>query len=293
MDKKCEACPRKCRAVRPNGFCRVSDEYVVSRAALHMYEEPPISGERGSGTIFFSGCNLGCIYCQNRDVSRGKLGETVDDSRLERIIFELEEQGAHNINLVTPSHYFHRLPRLLEKIKHRLTVPIVCNCGGYESVEALKSLCGLVDVYLPDFKYYSSELSAKYSKAPDYFSVACDAVFEMHRQQPKPIFGKDGMLKGGLVVRHLVLPGCRKDSVRVLEELAKLLPKESFLLSLMSQYTPDFVDVKKYPELARRVTTFEYESVKKKALELGFDGFFQSRSSATSDYTPNFKESKL
>ncbi|MBQ7294174.1 MAG: 4Fe-4S cluster-binding domain-containing protein, partial [Clostridia bacterium] len=118
MDKKCEACPRKCRAIRPNGFCHVSDEYVVSRAALHMYEEPPISGERGSGTIFFSGCNLGCIYCQNRDISRGKLGETVDDSRLERIIFDLEEQGAHNINLVTPSHYFHRLPRLLEKIKH-------------------------------------------------------------------------------------------------------------------------------------------------------------------------------
>ena len=288
MEKGCEACPRKCGAVRPAGFCRVPDGYVVARAALHMYEEPPISGERGSGTVFFSGCNLGCVYCQNRDISRGGLGELVDEGRLEKMIFELEERGAHNINLVTPSHYFHRLAPFLERIKPRLTVPVVCNCGGYESVEALKRLCGLVDVYLPDFKYFSSELSARYSRASDYFSVASAAISEMHRQQPKLIYGDDGMLKKGLVVRHLVLPGCRKDSLRVLEELAKIVPKDSVLLSLMSQYTPDFVDSEKYPELGRRVTTFEYESVKNKALELGFDGFFQSRASASAEYTPDF-----
>ena len=211
----------------------------------------------------------------------------MSEADLENAIFSLREQGAHNINFVTPSHYFFALAKLLEKIKHKLDIPIVCNCGGYEETEALSSLDGLVDVYLPDFKYFSSELSARYSHAPDYFEVASRALTEMHRQQPKLVYGGE-LLKSGLIVRHLVLPGCRKDSLRVLEELKKLLPTDRFLLSLMSQYTPDFVDREKYPELGRRVTSFEYDSVMNRAIELGFDGFFQSRDSANAKYTPEF-----
>ena len=283
----CNACPRRCGAVRPEGFCRAPSEFLVSRAALHMFEEPPISGMRGSGTVFFGGCNLGCVYCQNKAISRGGKGEIMSESELERAVFSLCEQGAHNINFVTPSHYFLPLARLLERIKPSLTVPVVCNCGGYEDTEALRLLDGLVDVYLPDFKYFSGELSFRYSHARDYFEVASAALFEMHRQQPKIIYNGE-LLSHGVVVRHLVLPGCRKDSLRVIEEVAALVPTDSILLSLMSQYTPDFVDKAKYPELGRRVTSFEYESVVKRAIELGFDGFFQDRASASASYTPEF-----
>ncbi len=287
MPDICNACPRRCGALRPSGFCRAPEEFLVSRAALHFYEEPPISGTRGSGTVFFGGCNLGCVFCQNKAISRGGRGEIMRESELERAVFSLCEQGAHNINLVTPSHYFLPLARFLEKIKPRLPVPIVCNCGGYEDINALRALDGLVDIYLPDFKYYSNELSARYSHASDYFQVASGALVEMHRQQPKLCYNGE-LLTRGVVIRHLVLPGCRKDSLRVIEEIANLLPSESVLLSLMSQYTPDFVDKEKYPELGRRVTSFEYESVVKRATELGFDGFFQSRASASAEYTPEF-----
>jgi len=283
----CNACPRRCGAVRPNGFCRAPEGFLVSRAAPHMYEEPPISGTRGSGTVFFGGCNLGCVFCQNKAISRGGRGEIMSCDELERAVFSLCEQGAHNINLVTPSHYFLPLARFLEKIKPRLPIPVICNCGGYEDIDALRALDGLVDIYLPDFKYFSGELSARYSHAPDYFEVASAALCEMYRQQPK-LFYNSKLLSRGVVIRHLVLPGCRKDSLRVIEEIASLVPSADVLLSLMSQYTPDFVDREKYPELGRRVTSFEYESVVKKAIELGFDGFFQSRSSASAKYTPEF-----
>lgn len=287
MSHICNACPRKCGAERPKGFCRAPEGFLVSRVALHMFEEPPISGTAGSGTVFFGGCNLGCVYCQNKAISRGGKGSEMTEGELEKAIFSLCEQGAHNINFVTPSHYAVPLARFLEKIKHRVSVPMVYNCGGYESVEVLKELDGLVDIYLPDFKYFSGELSSRYSHAPDYFEVACKALFEMHRQQPSLVYNGD-LLSRGVVVRHLVLPGCRKDSFRVLEEISKLLPVSSMLLSLMSQYTPDFVDSEKYPELGRRVTSFEYDSVAKRAEELGFDGFFQSRNSASAEYTPKF-----
>ena len=253
-----------------------------------MYEEPPISGERGSGTIFFGGCNLGCVFCQNKAISRGGAGRELDGVQLEREMLSLAEQGAHNINLVTPSHYLLSLVPVLERVKPRLGVPVVCNCGGYESLEALRALEGLVDIYLPDFKYYSSELSARYSHAPDYFEVARAAILEMYRQQPSLAYGEDRMLKRGLVVRHLVLPSCRKDSIAVLEALSEMMPADSFLLSLMSQYTPEFCDSEKYPELGRRLTGFEYDSVSKRAIELGFDGFFQDRASASAKYTPEF-----
>lgn len=288
MSNICNACPRRCGVIRGGGYCRAPEKFLVSRAALHMYEEPPISGERGSGTIFFGGCNLGCVFCQNKAISRGGAGRELDCAQLEREMLSLVEQGAHNINLVTPSHYLLSLVPVLERVKPRLGVPVVCNCGGYESCEALRALEGLVDIYLPDFKYYSSELSARYSHAPDYFEVARAAILEMHRQQPSLVYGEDRMLKRGLVIRHLVLPSCRKDSIAVLEALSEMMPAHSFLLSLMSQYTPEFCDGEKYPELGRRLTGFEYDSVSKRAIELGFDGFFQDRASASAKYTPEF-----
>lgn len=286
----CNDCPRRCGADRDgtHGYCGTGSEYIVSRAALHMWEEPPISGKNGSGTIFFGGCNLHCVFCQNRAISHGKKGDVYSDDALSRAIFELADKGAHNINFVTPTHYARRLASLLERIKPRLDIPIVYNCGGYESVEVLRRLDGLVDIYLPDFKYFSPELSKKYSHAADYADVAAAAITEMYRQRGGARYSDNGMLQSGLVVRHLVLPGCRADSMQVLQRLASLVPSSDVLLSLMSQYTPDFVDKEKFPELARRVTSFEYKSVLDKAIELGFDGFFQGRSSASAKFTPNF-----
>lgn len=265
-------------------------EIRVARAALHMWEEPQISGKRGSGTIFFCGCNLRCVYCQNRDVSRAVLGQTVSEEELIDVMLRLREAGAHNINLVTPTQYVEAIARVLKKIKPRLEIPVVYNCGGYESVETLRLLDGLVDVYLPDFKYFDSELSLAYSGAADYFSVACEALEEMLRQTGKAVYDDDGMLLRGTVVRHLVLPGCRKDSIEVLRHLAKRFGAEAFSLSLMSQYTPAFAMDTPYENLHRRVTSFEYHAVLDEAIRLGFTGNFQARSSATEAFTPDFTE---
>lgn len=253
-----------------------------------MWEEPVISGLRGSGAVFFSGCSLKCVFCQNKAISRDALGKNISDAELERIIFELCDAGVHNINLVTASHYTDRLARLLERIKPRLTVPVIWNSSAYEKPETLDMLCGLVDVYLPDLKYFDSALSGAYSAAPDYFSVAAEALKKMYEQVGPVKLGADGLIKKGVTVRHLVLPGCRKDSLAVIEKLSKLLPKEDIYLSLMSQYTPEFAADSEYKNLRRRVTSFEYESVLKFADELGFVGFSQDRAAATSDFTPEF-----
>ncbi len=287
MKNECFGCPRNCGAKRPLGVCHSPEEFLVSRIALHPYEEPVISGNKGSGTVFFGGCNLGCVFCQNKEISRGGKGQIITDDELKREIFSLVEKGAHNINFVTPSHYATRLAKFLEGVKAEIPVPIVYNSSGYDKIESLKALDGLVDVYMPDLKYFSSELSAKYSKAHDYFEVAKKAILEMHRQCPKSVYGEDGLLKKGVIVRHLVLPSHKKDSENVLNALAKMLPPSDILLSLMSQYTPEFCD-DGYPELKRRLTSFEYSYVSKIALSLGFDGFFQERSSATKEYTPEF-----
>jgi putative pyruvate formate lyase activating enzyme len=284
-------CPRKCGINRNEptlGFCRVPKEYLVSRTAKHMWEEPPISGKNGSGTIFFGGCNLGCVYCQNRAISRGQKGQLMDEQELTEKIWELCELGAHNVNFVTPTHYTLPLAKLLEKIKHRLPVPVVWNTGGYENTDALRTLDGLVDIYLPDFKYHSPALAKKYSHAEDYPEIVQKAIAEMHRQRGAVLFDGNGMLKSGVMVRHLVLPSHRADSIEVLRTLAQLVPVRDIRLSLMSQYTPDFVDKDAYPELKRRVTSFEYQSVLSVAETLGFEGYFQGRGSATSDYTPDF-----
>ena len=285
----CVLCPRKCNVNRAiqKGFCLCGKQAIVSKYMLHHWEEPSISGTNGSGAVFFSGCTLKCVYCQNKEISRAPMGKEVTYRALGEIFLELQDLGAHNINLVTPTHFADEIIRALDDVKDRLSLPIVYNSSAYESVETIKRLSGYIDIYLPDFKYYSSELSEKYSKAPDYFETASKALVEMYRQVGRFVLDENGIMQKGMIVRHLVLPTCRKDSINVLEELLKLIPVSDIKLSLMSQYTPDFAP-KEYPELSRRITTFEYNSVLNKALELGFDGFFQEKESATKIYTPEF-----
>ena len=282
----CILCPRQCGVDRTErvGYCGSGSLPKVARAAKHHWEEPCISGTEGSGTVFFSGCTLGCVFCQNREISRGGTGREVTVEHLADIFKRLEGQGVHNLNLVTPTHFTPQILQALELSKP--TVPVVMNCGGYERVETLRQWEGKVQVYLPDLKYFSPELSAKYSAAPDYFAVASKAIMEMHRQQPQLVWEGD-LLKSGLIIRHLVLPGCMKDSLKVLDFLDKNLPKDSFLLSLMSQYTPT-ENCKQFPEINRRVTTYEYRKVADRAAELGFFGFAQDRRSAKEEYTPPF-----
>ena len=291
MKDHCVQCPRACGADRADGkvgFCGAPWEFFVARAALHLWEEPSISGKNGSGTIFFSGCNLRCAFCQNREVSHNALGKRVSEDALIALMLDLQEQGAHNINLVTPTPYAEQLVPVLQRVRPLLNIPIVYNCGGYESVETLRRLEGLVDIYLPDFKYADPALAARYSCAQDYPAVALSALEEMLRQTGKPQFDADGMLLRGTVVRHLVLPSSRKDSIAVLRLLAERFGTSAFLLSLMSQYTPDFALGSPYKELHRRVTSFEYDAVLCEAQRLGFDGYLQSRTSASAAYTPEF-----
>jgi putative pyruvate formate lyase activating enzyme len=291
VEMGCMLCPRRCGADRKNGqrgVCGMTDKIVIARAAPHMWEEPPISGKKGSGAVFFSGCPLGCVFCQNKAISRGGAGKEVSKTRLGEIFLELQNIGVHNINLVTPTHFSDSIAAVLEKIKPQLKIPVVYNCGGYERVETLRSLEGLVDIYLPDLKYFSPEISSRYSAAPDYFEIASAAIREMFRQTGPVQIGDDGMMKKGVIVRHLVLPGCRRDSAEVLKRLAGLVPIGEIRLSLMSQYTPDFAADCGFPELKRKVTTFEYDYVLKIAEELGYEGYFQLKGSAESIFTPDF-----
>ena len=284
----CTLCPRGCAADRSAaaGYCRQTDAIRVARAALHPWEEPPISGTRGSGTVFFSGCTLGCVFCQNREISRGGVGKEITPERLADIFKALRDRGAHNINLVTPTHFLPGIRKALEQVKPTLGIPVAVNCGGYETVETVRSLEGLVDIWLPDCKYVDPALSGRYSGAPDYFEYAAPAIREMHRQQPTPVYDRDGILQSGLVVRHLVLPGAWKDSLRVLDFLAEF-PKDSLLVSLMAQYTPG-PGLEQYPEINRRITTFEYNKVLERMRQLELPGFCQDRRSAQEEYTPPF-----
>ncbi len=289
----CNDCPRMCGADRGAGelgFCAQGAQMRISRIALHPYEEPPISGKNGSGTVFFCGCSLQCVFCQNKTISRSNtVGEIYSCEQLADKFFELEQMGASNINLVTPTHFSSEVIKALELTKPRLRIPVVYNTSGYERVETLKRLEGLVDIYLPDFKYMSPKLAKCYSLAPDYPESVQTALLEMYRQTGKYKYSNDGTLKSGIMVRHLVLPAARLDSINVLHALARLLPPKEILLSLMSQYTPEFALDCEHKNLHRRLTRFEYESVLAAAEELGFDGFMQGYSSATSKFTPEFK----
>lgn len=289
--KECKLCPRQCGIDRTQktGFCKAGTAPRLSRAALHFWEEPCISGSRGSGTVFFSGCNLKCVYCQNYEISQGKIGKEIEISRLAEIFLELQNQGAHNINLVSPTPYIPQIITAIDSIRNEIKIPFVYNTGGYETVEALEMLDGYIDIFLTDIKYKSQVLSKKYSGAEDYFDKAFAAAEKMIKICGKPAFDNDGIMNSGVIIRHLVLPGCRQDSIDILNELAKKLPLDSFVLSLMSQYTPDTALLRDFPEICRKVTTFEYSSVVDAAIELGLDtGYMQSRSSADKQYTPPF-----
>ncbi|MBO5883008.1 MAG: radical SAM protein [Clostridia bacterium] len=290
--EKCYLCPRNCgtdRAAGELGFCREGDSIRIARYSLHMWEEPLISGKRGSGTIFFSGCNLKCEFCQNRVISHGSKGESISVERLCEIMLELQSMGAENINLVTPTHFADKIAEALREVKKDLSIPVVYNTSSYEKVDTLRMLDGLVDIYLPDYKYFSDELALKYSFAKDYRMIAEAAIAEMFRQTGSVLI-ENGIMKKGIIIRHLVLPSCRRDSIAVLERISELLPKDNILVSVMSQYTPEFA-IKadtKHKELRRAITSFEYSSVSERAISLGLDGFFQEKSSATSEYTPDF-----
>lgn len=282
---RCYICPRRCGAdrVEDRGLCGCG-KLAVSHYQLHLWEEPPISGINGSGAIFFPGCPLGCVFCQNAKISRNGDGKYIGEAELEKIIFELEEAGAHNINLVSAVPYTLEISKLLEKIKPKLKIPVVYNSSGYELVDSLKMLDGLVDVYLPDIKFYSRTLSQKYANASNYYQIAVKAVKEMFRQTGKYII-KDGLIKKGIIIRHLVLPGCSADSLSIIDGIAEVFSPDEILLSVMSQFTPTN-DI--YPELCRKLTTLEYNRVCKKVLEHQFEGYFQERVSASKNYIPEF-----
>lgn len=286
-------CPRRCGATRETadrvGFCAVPSAFRVARIALHPFEEPCLCGDVGAGTVFFCGCNLRCVFCQNKEISRGgDAGEELDAPALTDRILSLCNAGAACVDLVTPTHYTGQLVPVLRSLRQQIRVPVVWNSGGYEDAETLRMLDGLVDIYLPDCKYYSGELSGRLSGAPDYFAVAEKALREMLRQVGTPKQDQNGRLLRGVLVRHLVLPGHRQDSIALLRALASEFGSDRFLLSLMSQYTPDFAPPDCEKSLHRRLTTFEYESVRAEANRLGFAGYAQSLSSASAAYTPEW-----
>ena len=291
MNGICNLCPRNCgvnRAAGQKGYCKETWEIRLARAALHFWEEPCISGSGGSGTVFFTGCSLGCVYCQNRTVSSGQIGKAVSLERLIDIFFELKEQGAHNINLVTPDHYLPQVAEALRQAKDKgLALPVVYNCSGYEKPESLRLLDGLVQIYLPDFKYWDDQLGLKYSRVPDYRLHASRALAEMVRQTGFPVFDRDGMMKQGVIVRHLVLPEHTEDSKNVIRYLYETYGGLIYI-SIMNQYTtvgshPDM------PELNRKLTEEEYDQVVDYAISLGVEnGFIQEGETAEESFIPAF-----
>lgn len=260
----------------------------ISKIMLHRFEEPCISGtdpERGSGAVFFSGCPLHCVYCQNKAISGGGKGEIYSPERLALAMKRLEAAGAYNVNFVTPTHF---LPRIVESLEiYRPNIPTVFNTSGYERAESIAALLGYADIFLADLKYGGEELARAYSCAPDYTERALEAIKAMTALAPEAVFDGDGMMKKGVIVRHLVLPGGRRDSVLALEKLKDAVGTDGVILSLMCQYTPEFAP-KNVKSLCRKTTTFEYEYVREAALSLGFSGFGQERESAVSTYTPDF-----
>ncbi len=289
----CNLCPRNCNVNRKAGeigVCGVAGAGITgARAALHMWEEPCISGENGSGTVFFSGCSLRCVYCQNYNIAHADIGKEISVERLTEIFLELQdEKQAENINLVTPTHY---TPEIVEAVKaareRGLHIPIVYNCSGYEKVETLRLLEGIVDVYLTDFKYLEIEPAKRYSKASDYPEVAKKALKEMVRQTKEVEFDERGMMKKGVIVRHLLLPGYLENAKKVVEYVYEIYGDQVFL-SLMNQYTP-LPQVKDYPEIDRKVTEEEYEELVDFAIEIGVEnGFIQEGETAEESFIPEF-----
>lgn len=287
----CRLCPRNCGADRAHGktgYCGMDGKLRVARAALHMWEEPCISGKKGSGAVFFTGCGLRCCFCQNRDIAIGKSGKEITVDRLSEIFLELEEKGAANLNLVTAAQYVPQVKDALEKAKNKgFHMPVVYNSSGYENISTIKNLEGYVDVYLPDFKYAEEELAAAYSNAPEYPETAKLALKEMVRQTGSCVFNEKGYMIRGTMVRHLILPGRTRNSIKVMEYLHKTYGDQVYI-SIMNQYTPVY-EQEKYKELNRKVTAREYEKVLNAALELGINnGFFQEGDTAKESFIPAF-----
>lgn len=288
----CTLCPRRChanRAAGQTGFCGQTAQLRAARAALHFWEEPCISGDCGSGTVFFSGCSLQCIFCQNHEIALGESGRAISVERLSRIFLELQEKGAANINLVTAGHFIPQVCRALELSKaDGLSIPIVYNTGSYEEVGSLRLLEGLVDIWLPDLKYFSGDLSARYSSAPDYFQAATAAIAEMFRQTPAAVFDtQTGLMQRGIIVRHLMLPGQAADSKKILRYLHTTYG-DAIYISIMNQYTP-LAGVSEIPELNRKVAPEEYRRVLDFADRIGIEnGFMQEDGTAAESFIPPF-----
>ncbi|MBE6358114.1 MAG: 4Fe-4S cluster-binding domain-containing protein [Lentisphaerae bacterium] len=296
MSEKCAVCPRRCQAARPfsaagavelPGVCRCPYNAVVSGIGLHHWEEPVISGDRGSGTVFFAGCNLHCVFCQNHAISSGCSGKEFTAGSLRELYLELTGKGAHNINLVTPGHF---VPVIAESLNDPLPVPVVYNSNGYELPETLRMMENKADIYLPDLKYIDNSLALRYSQAKDYFEVAAAAIDEMYRQTGDFIIGDDGLMKRGVIIRHLILPGALENTLRIIEYVAKKYRPGQVMFSLMHQYLPcGLVSEENYPELNRRITDFEYETAEAALFASGIeDGFVQDSDSAVKDYIPPF-----
>ncbi len=293
--EKCNLCPRKCNKDRTAslGFCRQTNELRVARAAPHYWEEPCISGKNGSGTVFFCGCTLGCVYCQNAAISRGRTGKSgviVTEEHLSEIFMELQSQGVHNINLVTPTMFAPQIKKAVDIARRNgLSLPIVYNTSGYELPEVLGEITDIIDVYLPDFKYLSGELSEKYSYAADYPEYAKKSPEYMVNKIGTAAFSDDGIMTRGVIVRHLLLPGQLAESIRVVDYLFEKYAN-SICYSLMNQYTPlDTLDKERYPELSRKVTTYEYQKLIDHALSLGMkNAFIQDGSTAKESFIPAF-----
>ncbi len=283
----CTLCPRNCSASRQEetgeGFCLMGNDPVIARAAPHYWEEPCISGTRGSGTVFFSGCVLRCVYCQNGEISHRRIGKRITVSQLADTFRKLEEEGVHNINLVTPTHFTQAIIKALELYKPG--IPIVWNCGGYEKVETLQMLSGLVDVYLPDLKHFSPAMGRLCAGAPDYFEFASQAIQEMCRQTGPAVYNENGLMQKGTLVRHLILPGLTGESIKLLDWISENLPKGT-PVSLMRQYVP--MNGVSIPGLDRRITEKEYRRVRDHMLLLGLNGYEQEAEAADTAYVPPF-----
>lgn len=289
----CTLCPRECHVNRNAGeigYCGQPAALMAARAALHFWEEPCLSGANGSGAVFFSGCNLRCVYCQNYEIAHGLSGREITVSRLSDIFLELQEKGAHNVNLVTPTHFVPQIITALETAKKQgLSIPIVYNTSAYEKTDTLKRLSGLVDIYLPDLKYFDSTLSSRYSHASDYFETAAAAISEMVRQTGTLVFtgDADSLMQKGVIVRHLLLPGCEQDTRRILHYLHSTY-KNDIYISIMNQYTP-LSQVADIPQLNRKISSREYEKIIDYAISIGIEnGFIQEGETALESYIPPF-----
>ena len=286
----CNICPRKCGVDREKskGYCGMSDRVKISRAALHMWEEPCISADKGSGTVFFSGCNMKCVFCQNKDISHGGFGKEITVEHLADIMVRLQSEGALNINFVTPTHYTLQIIEAVKIARQKgLNLPIVCNTSGYENVRTVKMLKDTVDVWLPDFKYIDNEKAVRYSNAPGYAEIAKRALDEMVSQQGECVFDKDGVIQKGVIVRHLVMPGGVGDAKKITRYLHRRYGDKIYI-SLMSQYTP-CTDLSLYPEIDRKVTAAEYDEVVDFAVDIGVEnGFIQDGERASESFIPPF-----